>query len=614
MTDTITVIEQVTDTVEVVERGQKGEPGDVSTGQLNSAIAAIRQQVITVAAADSHRNATADFVCTGTGDHETIQDAIEAADSDVEVRLLDGAFNPEGSVVLPDGSNVRIRGAGAAFTRIEGNPGEGEPFFDLSLAAGQRLEHFEVDGFTLDARDVPDPTTQDPTRGLIRDSGDGDMGRLVLGDDLIFLGGEQRNMSALSLANDDGELDEVRIGSVYISLDGNRCYGLQIRKKATRLWITQPYVALTGLSGVAPYNPIAIYAGSSDFQCIGAVVKNPFAGAHSSIACSPSHNGTISGCLVDGPPAGTNEGGIEVQGKLGHGEDGESSYELAVTGNVIRDAYNGILVNNVDEPSEVPTAVQIGPNVLIDCINRDVKVTAGQNIQLHPQLHYQSGTPGGSFQEVEVDAAVSLSKLDSYASRHAFRGGTAPSAPVSDAVVAAAGGLYLANAKALNLGNAAGTSFQAIIQRLANNAIQIAGGSGLPEFTLDTNGRIGVGKNLTSPSTVSRAGQSSNALGAIAFHNATSGEATTKITKAGHTQGTVPLDEWIDYTTGAVLAQIRADGLLQGVKGVATFVKAGVPSDADWTVAPPDGTLVIDTSNSRLYSRVGGTWKYTALA
>jgi hypothetical protein len=42
-------------------------------------------------------------------------------------------------------------------------------------------------------------------------------------------------------------------------------------------------------------------------------------------------------------------------------------------------------------------------------------------------------------------------------------------------------------------------------------------------------------------------------------------------------------------------------------------VKAGIPADADYLNAPPNGTRVIDSTNNRLYVRVGGVWKYTAL-
>jgi hypothetical protein len=62
--------------------------------------------------------------------------------------------------------------------------------------------------------------------------------------------------------------------------------------------------------------------------------------------------------------------------------------------------------------------------------------------------------------------------------------------------------------------------------------------------------------------------------------------------------------------------QLKRPGMLhrsqiQGEKPLRT--KAGVPSDADYAIQPPDGTQVIDTTNNRLYVRSGGTWRYTAL-
>lgn len=47
--------------------------------------------------------------------------------------------------------------------------------------------------------------------------------------------------------------------------------------------------------------------------------------------------------------------------------------------------------------------------------------------------------------------------------------------------------------------------------------------------------------------------------------------------------------------------------------GLATKTKAGVPVDGDWGVAPPDGTIVGDTTNGRIYMRVGGVWKFATL-
>lgn len=48
--------------------------------------------------------------------------------------------------------------------------------------------------------------------------------------------------------------------------------------------------------------------------------------------------------------------------------------------------------------------------------------------------------------------------------------------------------------------------------------------------------------------------------------------------------------------------------------GVVTLTKAGIPTDADFRTTPDNGTMVVDTTNSRLYVRVAAaTWKYAAL-
>lgn len=65
---------------------------------------------------------------------------------------------------------------------------------------------------------------------------------------------------------------------------------------------------------------------------------------------------------------------------------------------------------------------------------------------------------------------------------------------------------------------------------------------------------------------------------------------------------------------GGNLLNARYDGLLQATKGIVTKIKAGTPSDADFDSAPPSGTIVIDTTASKIWVRVGSTWKYIAVA
>jgi hypothetical protein len=58
----------------------------------------------------------------------------------------------------------------------------------------------------------------------------------------------------------------------------------------------------------------------------------------------------------------------------------------------------------------------------------------------------------------------------------------------------------------------------------------------------------------------------------------------------------------------------RVDALEQGAASRTLRTKAGIPSDADYSPAPPIGTMVIDITNNRLYIRTAAaTWKYTGL-
>ena len=53
----------------------------------------------------------------------------------------------------------------------------------------------------------------------------------------------------------------------------------------------------------------------------------------------------------------------------------------------------------------------------------------------------------------------------------------------------------------------------------------------------------------------------------------------------------------------------RNTGLVAIGKGLVQATKAGVPTDADFAATPPDGTTVLNLSDSKLYIRLGGIWK-----
>jgi hypothetical protein len=58
---------------------------------------------------------------------------------------------------------------------------------------------------------------------------------------------------------------------------------------------------------------------------------------------------------------------------------------------------------------------------------------------------------------------------------------------------------------------------------------------------------------------------------------------------------------------------LATDDRLVAVDGLTTKTKADAPTDADFSSPPADGTLVVDTTNNRLYVRIGGAWKSVAL-
>lgn len=65
----------------------------------------------------------------------------------------------------------------------------------------------------------------------------------------------------------------------------------------------------------------------------------------------------------------------------------------------------------------------------------------------------------------------------------------------------------------------------------------------------------------------------------------------------------------------ALYSYIRGDGLIQAANGLATFVKAGTPTDADWLTTPPVGTIVVDTTGNKIWVRTAAaTWKGVVVA
>jgi hypothetical protein len=61
--------------------------------------------------------------------------------------------------------------------------------------------------------------------------------------------------------------------------------------------------------------------------------------------------------------------------------------------------------------------------------------------------------------------------------------------------------------------------------------------------------------------------------------------------------------------------RLKTDDLFDATTmALASKVKAGAPVDADWAAPPPDGTIVADSTGSRLWVRIGGAWRSVAVA
>lgn len=80
-----------------------------------------------------------------------------------------------------------------------------------------------------------------------------------------------------------------------------------------------------------------------------------------------------------------------------------------------------------------------------------------------------------------------------------------------------------------------------------------------------------------------------------------------------------PNREWLERIRRlerevAILRRMPSGRGSIGIDLLKPAVKTGIPSDADYDTAPPIGTRVLDTTNNRLYVRMGpATWRFTAL-
>jgi hypothetical protein len=165
---------------------------------------------------------------------------------------------------------------------------------------------------------------------------------------------------------------------------------------------------------------------------------------------------------------------------------------------------------------------------------------------------------------------------------------------------------------ARSAGSAGTAVFAARVSGDANDRLQIQGGGTLAwgdgTLATDTVLKRSGPNGLQTVDTVFWAQRA--AAASVALQVNTAGDSFTRwYVSAGGT---------MTFGSGAISAdtnlfrdaadRLRTNDLLIADLGVQTKVKAGTPVDADWTVAPADGTLVVDTSAGKLWMRSAGTW------
>jgi hypothetical protein len=143
-------------------------------------------------------------------------------------------------------------------------------------------------------------------------------------------------------------------------------------------------------------------------------------------------------------------------------------------------------------------------------------------------------------------------------------------------------------------------------------------------LSMQTDGKIQWGNGTATPDvTISRVlagvlGVTATELRSIPnaatdaiFRSNVSGEAQSRIKISGNGQidwgdGTSAIDTTLRRSSANVL---KTDDRFEATDSVTIKAKAGAPVDADFASTPANGTLAVDTTNNKLYVRIGGVWR-----
>ncbi len=202
--------------------------------------------------------------------------------------------------------------------------------------------------------------------------------------------------------SDDAKCFDLKIRDCDIKLTGEAIYGLHFLRDIENITIDSCRVELTANSNLSAesYNPIALYGDCRNFSVVNCVV---YSGGHSGIAASMAENGVIAFNKVYGVNI-TNEAGIEVEYKEGHGtylsDPDFQTKAVKVHNNYVEDCYWGVAVLTREAFNALPTHV---PPYDVQITNNSIKNSTSAGVVVASNA---SGTPdytGGRIRGVLID-------------------------------------------------------------------------------------------------------------------------------------------------------------------------------------------------------------------
>jgi hypothetical protein len=248
-------------------------------------------------------------------------------------------------------SNVKLIGQGAA-TLINVTTTVGNPAIALEPGTGNTISRIGFAFLRINGDAKTDQVNTSDLDGVfIRGSDSGSITDLHIHDVEINIAvgnpsAGARN-SAIMFFGLTGTLRRVVVERVTVISAARHSYAIGFRKKTIGLAVTNCHLDMD--QSINLFNALAIYASSNDFRVSGCFAKS----RHSSIACSPAHNGVISGNVVvagwSEPDFPSVEAGIEIEWKNNH-QGTETSHDITVSNNIIygvgTSSDRGILVTD----------------------------------------------------------------------------------------------------------------------------------------------------------------------------------------------------------------------------------------------------------------------------